>query len=134
MGLEAAREVDVDGTSGRTNRRIPSWAKLTIDSDQMELTKDLKAGQPTARAELLDVFDDSVRQGRAAVEGSQEEQLERMCSMTKHGQKMLELPKTTILRTLVLNQLIHHRGQLSVYLRLLDAPVPGMYGPSADGV
>ena len=48
------------------------------------------------------------------------------------GQKIMDLPRIGVLRGMVMNHLVHHRGQLSVYLRLLGIPVPGMYGPSAD--
>ncbi|MGH9147374.1 MAG: DinB family protein [Vicinamibacterales bacterium] len=58
--------------------------------------------------------------------------LQGMCKVTKGGATLLEMPKKGLVRTLVLNHLVHHRGQLSVYLRLLNVPVPSIYGPSAD--
>jgi uncharacterized damage-inducible protein DinB len=51
---------------------------------------------------------------------------------TARGATVMEMPKVALIRTVALNHWYHHRGQLSVYLRLLDVPVPAMYGPSAD--
>ena len=53
-------------------------------------------------------------------------------SLKHNGQTLFTMPKTVVWRSFVLNHLVHHRGQLSVYLRLNDVPVPAMYGPSAD--
>jgi len=58
--------------------------------------------------------------------------VEREAPLTRGGQEMFTLPRVAAFRTFVLHHLIHHRGQLSVYMRLNDLPVPAMYGPSAD--
>jgi uncharacterized damage-inducible protein DinB len=55
-----------------------------------------------------------------------------MWTMTNDGEEMFTLPRLAVLRSFVMNHLIHHRGQLTVYLRLLDVPIPSIYGPTAD--
>jgi hypothetical protein len=55
-------------------------------------------------------------------------------SMLRNGEFQFGFPKKVAIRNIVLNHIIHHRAQLGVYLRLLDIPIPGMYGPSADDI
>jgi uncharacterized damage-inducible protein DinB len=83
-------------------------------------------------AALLEHFDDSVAQARAALTSLREDQLAVTWTLQMHGRTMASLPRALALRRIFMDHLIHHRGQLSVYLRLLDVPIPGMYGPSAD--
>lgn len=83
-------------------------------------------------AALLEHFDDAAGQARAALTGLSEEQLAATWTMEMNGRTMAKLPRAMALRRIFMDHLIHHRGQLSVYLRLLDVAIPGMYGPSAD--
>jgi uncharacterized damage-inducible protein DinB len=57
---------------------------------------------------------------------------DKIWTVKRNGTVMMQLPKKVAIRSWALNHLVHHRGQLSVYLRLLNVPIPGMYGPSAD--
>jgi len=85
------------------------------------------------RAELLDTFDRtvaSVRESLASV--ADDATWARPWALRRGEHTIFELPKVSAFRRLGLSHLVHHRGQLTVYLRLLDVPVPGMYGPSAD--
>jgi len=80
----------------------------------------------------LEKFDKSVAKARAALATAEDAQLMQPWSL-KSGEKVFfTMPKVAVLRTFVFNHSVHHRGQLSVYLRLNDIPVPAMYGPSAD--
>jgi uncharacterized damage-inducible protein DinB len=81
---------------------------------------------------LLAFFEDNVNRAVAALEGTTEEALNKIWTMCQGETIFVSLPRKVIIRNLGLNHLIHHRGQLSVYLRLVGVPVPGMYGPSAD--
>ena len=111
---------------------FPTWALTTIQVDRL----DMKAGDMPApintKAEILEKFDKDLKKGRDAIAGLKEDQLDKNWSLSFDGQQLFELPRADVLRQTVMNHLVHHRGQLSVYLRLLNVPVPGMYGPSAD--
>ncbi|WP_223650801.1 DinB family protein [Hymenobacter psoromatis] len=87
---------------------------------------------PTTTAELLTRFDQFSAELRAALRASSDEELTDNFRLHRGEQTMMERPKGAALRIMGLNHSIHHRGQLTVYLRLLDIPVPGVYGPSAD--
>ncbi|HZZ40577.1 MAG TPA: DinB family protein [Acidobacteriaceae bacterium] len=82
--------------------------------------------------ELLAHFDEAAAAAKATLTGLREDQLSAVWTLKFGEQTMAALPRGLAFRRVFLNHLVHHRGQLSVYLRLLDVPVPGMYGPSAD--
>lgn len=90
--------------------------------------------QPEAAssAEILEAHDASVASAKAAVNGWDDSKMMETWSMTVNGQVMMSMPRVALLRAIMLNHWYHHRGQLTVYLRLLDVPVPSVYGPSAD--
>ena len=87
---------------------------------------------PTTTAELLARFDQFSANLRQALTDSSDEKLTENFQLRRGEQVLMERPKGAALRIMGLNHSIHHRGQLTVYLRLLDIPVPGVYGPSAD--
>lgn len=115
---------------------LPSWAVQTIRKSVLDLTPpDAPPMQPfiaTSRAELLEAFDKNVSEGRAAIAGATDDHLHQIWSLKFRGQIVLSMPRSAILRTVVMNHMIHHRAQLGVYLRLNEVAIPGMYGPSAD--
>jgi uncharacterized damage-inducible protein DinB len=81
---------------------------------------------------LLSHYEEKLAEAIASLENTTDEELMKTFSM-KNGETVLRsFPKAAAIRNLALNHLVHHRGQLGVYLRLLDIPIPGMYGPSAD--
>ncbi|MGC2584001.1 MAG: DinB family protein, partial [Acidobacteriaceae bacterium] len=88
--------------------------------------------QAASAHDLLAHFDEAAAAAKAALSGLREDQLSAVWTLKFGEQTIAALPRALALRRVFLNHLIHHRGQLSVYLRLLDVPVPGMYGPSAD--
>ena len=110
---------------------IPSWTLMTFDRDALDLGE-LKNPGMTATKELLALFDDNQAKARAVLSEVPDEVASGTWSLTGHGTTYFTIPKTAVIRTWVLNHIIHHRAQMGVYLRLLDIPVPGMYGPSAD--
>ena len=87
---------------------------------------------PTSHAELLARFDEYGATLRQELEASDDEKLTHSFKLHRGEQVIFDRPKATAVRIMGLNHSIHHRGQLTVYLRLLDIPVPGLYGPSAD--
>jgi uncharacterized damage-inducible protein DinB len=114
---------------------LPSWASLAINQDSFDLAP---AGQPlkqtplTSQTGVLEAFDKNVAAARASIAGASDEQLFKPWTLLSNGKTILTLPKVAVLRSFVMNHLIHHRAQLGVYLRLNDIPVPSIYGPSAD--
>jgi uncharacterized damage-inducible protein DinB len=88
--------------------------------------------QAGTTGDLLTHFDEAAAAAKAALSALREDQLSAVWTLKFGEQTMAALPRALALRRIFLNHLIHHRGQLGVYLRLLDIPIPGMYGPSAD--
>jgi len=122
-------------TMGRMASHIaemPGWGTYTVNLDKLELTPDFKPLNASTQAELLAAFDKNVTEARAAIAGASDEHLGKTWELLFGGQVVLSQPRAGILRSMVMNHIIHHRGQLTMYLRAQDVPVPGMYGPSAD--
>jgi uncharacterized damage-inducible protein DinB len=86
----------------------------------------------TSRGQLLEVFDKNVAAVRAAIAKASDEDLQQTWTLLNGGKTMFSMPRIAVLRSMLMNHVIHHRGQLSVYLRMNNAPVPSIYGPSAD--
>ena len=82
--------------------------------------------------ELLKFFDETLQPALETLKKATEEDLMKHWVMRQDEIELVNLPKFAVIRSLCLNHIVHHRGQLSVYLRLLEVPVPGVYGPSAD--
>lgn len=115
---------------------IPTWVGYTINQDSLDLAPGGKPLPPAelakSQAELLATFDANVATARAAIAGASDADLFKQWTLMSNGNALLTLPKIAVLRSFVMNHLIHHRAQLGVYLRLNDIPVPSIYGPSAD--
>ena len=91
--------------------------------------------QPTvmaSRKQLLDLFDKNVATARAAIAKASDEELHKTWTLLNGGKTFFAMPRIQVLRSMILNHVIHHRGQLSVYLRMNQVPVPSIYGPSGD--
>ena len=116
--------------------RLPGWGAATVRTDSLDLDPAMGEFVPPAPREdpegVLAVFDESVADFRAALEAASDESLLEPWTLFRSGIALLTMPKLAVVRGLVLNHIIHHRGQLTVYLRLNDIPVPALYGPSAD--
>ncbi|MBO0858740.1 MAG: DinB family protein [Chloracidobacterium sp.] len=115
---------------------LPSWTIFTINQDSLDLEpkdgESFKWEGKGSREELLGVFDDNMAAARAAIAGASDQELLKPWTLLKGGVTLMTLPKIAVLRGFVMNHIIHHRGQFTVYLRLNDIPVPSIYGPSAD--
>jgi uncharacterized damage-inducible protein DinB len=113
-----------------------TWVGLVINQDELDVNPPPDQRQPpkelkTAR-ELVAAFDDSVAKAKEALRNTTDEHLQTTWRMLSRGKVVLEQPRYMMLRDGVLNHLAHHRGQLTVYLRLTGQPVPSIYGPTAD--
>ena len=111
---------------------LPGWGAVTLKESEIDFAGQNPNTAATSRADLLARFDKNVSETRSALTGKSDAELMAPWSLKQNGQKLFTMPKTSVWRGFVLNHLVHHRGQLSVYLRLNDVPVPAMYGPSAD--
>ena len=112
---------------------IPEWLPITIDTEELDFTaSSFEPFQPEHTVEILDRYDGAVEAARKALANATAEQLEATWTLKSDGNEIFTMPKGMVIRSFVFNHNIHHRAQLGVYLRLLDAPVPGPYGPSAD--
>lgn len=106
---------------------------LQIDSRDFLDPNGVKPGPtPTSSGELLARFDAYSATLRQALNDSDDEKMTQNFKLHRGEQVLFDIPKAAAVRIMGLNHSIHHRGQLTVYLRLLDIPVPGFYGPSAD--
>jgi len=112
--------------------QVPVWATIALTLDEFNLTPEFEVVGVTTRAALLDTFDRNCAEARSHIVDADDTAVMKMWTFKKAGHTVLSMPKAVVLRTFVMNHLIHHRGQLSVYLRLNDVPLPGLYGPSAD--
>ena len=111
---------------------IPHWCSMTLTGTFLDLSTLDKPKAPEARTDLVGGFDKRVAAARAQLVKTTDAELFVPWTL-KHGEhEVFTMPRISVLRTLVMNHLIHHRGQLSVYLRLNDVPVPAIYGPTAD--
>jgi uncharacterized damage-inducible protein DinB len=114
---------------------LPGWTMVTIDMDEFDMAPEgqqAKTPECHTRQELLDTFDNNVTRARTALAGVADEKMFQNWSLLAGGHRVLSMPRVGVLRSFVMNHLIHHRAQLGVYLRLNDIPVPSIYGPSAD--
>ena len=82
--------------------------------------------------ELLGFYDKAMSDTRAALAAASDADFMAMWTLKNNGHVLMTMPKVGVIRTFVINHILHHRGQLSVYLRMLDVKVPSIYGPSAD--
>ena len=111
---------------------LPTWGTTILN----DISYDLAAGTPSAalaasRADVLSYFDAAAARTRAALDKTDGE-LGAQWKLKRGDQELFSLPRSAAFRTFVLYHMVHHRGQLSVYLRLNDVAVPAMYGPTAD--
>jgi uncharacterized damage-inducible protein DinB len=111
---------------------LPSWGLTIMTESFFDLASaPLPLAERGSRTEILSSFDDITKRTRTVMDKTDAEYM-AMWSLKRGGQEMFSLPRAAAFRSFVMNHMIHHRGQLSVYLRLNDVPVPPIYGPTAD--
>ena len=115
---------------------MPGWVALMIERDELNLedqeNQGLRPKPASTNAELLDKFDTALAAGRKALESTSSEHLLTPWAFTAGGRAVEKQPRYLMISNAVFSHLAHHRGQLTVYLRLNQAAVPALYGPSAD--
>jgi uncharacterized damage-inducible protein DinB len=111
----------------------PRWFARIIEHDEFDFAASQQPPHTAADTnELLQIHDSMIAQAANALENANDGLLNKSFTMRAGNRVFYNLPKTALLRSFAYSHLFHHRGQLSVYLRLLDVQVPGMYGNSAD--
>ena len=111
---------------------MPAWGSASTGQDFLDLAAGFTPFEGGSREEILARFDKDVRAAHAAIAGCSDETFMKEWSLKNGDDTIMTMPKIAVVRTFVINHIIHHRGQLSVYLRLLNESVPSIYGPSAD--
>lgn len=116
--------------------QLPQWIASIFGADEFDFRPPngpaFENASCNSSKELLDLFDRSVAVARQAIAGARDDSLDTPWTLKAGGQTIFAFPRWSVYRGFGMNHMIHHRAQLSVYLRLLDVPVPGIYGPSAD--
>lgn len=111
---------------------LPDWATGTLANDELDMALTPRNEPVESVDQALEIFDRKVSEARAAIAAADDASMMREWSLLMGGQTIFSMPKVAVLRSFVMNHMIHHRGQMSVYLRLKDVPLPPLYGPTAD--
>ena len=110
---------------------IPAWVDMAFNTDELNFADGYEPTEVKSTEGLMNLFEESVQKGNGALDNADEEDLKLNWIMRNGDQIIMEMTKYEMIRV-SLNQTTHHRAQLGMYLRLLDIPIPGSYGPSAD--
>lgn len=112
---------------------IPGWISDVLDRDEFVIGATAYTPPNVGSvSEILEIFDRNIANSERAMRRQSNDRLQATWRLRRGDQVLLEMPRSGVIRTMLLNHLIHHRGQFSVYLRLLNVPLPPIYGPTAD--
>jgi uncharacterized damage-inducible protein DinB len=113
---------------------MPLWGTMTMTQSELEMTAGRPADykSPASRVEVLSMFDANLKAGRNNLVGKTDPEFFAPWTLKAQGKEVFTMPKIAVMRNFVMNHMIHHRGQFTVYLRMLGVPVPSIYGPSGD--
>lgn len=131
-----AKSMSLGRLTGHVSETAGQWASSTLAKDKIEMAADQKYEPyiPASKEALLARFDTEVAETKALLAAFPVTGWDANWKFVASGQTWIDDTKYEVWRTWVISHLAHHRAQLGVYLRLLDKPVPGTYGPSADGM
>jgi uncharacterized damage-inducible protein DinB len=110
---------------------VPGLISSAAAQDTFEFSPN-PTPEPKSRKEVLDTFSQGLAKAKETLKTMDDARMMATWKATMKGVPIMIVPRIGFIRSILLNHLYHHRGQLSVYLRLLDVPVPSIYGPSAD--
>jgi uncharacterized damage-inducible protein DinB len=115
---------------------LPHWASITLERTEFD-TNPPDGPRVTTPAyesaeKLLQAYDANVSAARALLVRTTDAEFMVQWALKNGGKSLFSMPRIAVFRSFVMNHAVHHRGQLSVYLRLLDVPIPNIYGPTAD--
>lgn len=113
--------------------QLPHWGTQILERDSYDLASSpSRAPEKTTVADVLTTFDGHVTEVRRALIARSDAELHALWTLKRGTQTLMQLPKLTALSSFLIHHTIHHRGQLTVYLRLQGVPLPPIYGPTAD--
>ena len=107
------------------------WFQFEIDADELDFAKGYEMPDPKTTQELVDFFEKRLSDGLTSLRGADDAKFSERWKLRRGDNIFMETSKLDIVRTTI-NHMVHHRGQLSVFMRLRDIPVPSIYGPTAD--
>jgi uncharacterized damage-inducible protein DinB len=114
---------------------LPYWARTTLELSEFDASDPANSAarvRYTEVSKLLEQYDRNVREARTALAGASDAAMGETWTLRSGARTIFTLPRAVVLRSFILSHMIHHRGQLTVYLRLRDVPLPPVYGPTAD--
>ena len=125
------------GHLGSHLANLPQWMMMTLGQDEFDVAPPDADGPQVmeafgSSAEMVGALDENAGQARAALQGASDEDLMGNWTLKVSGEEKFTMPKIAVVQSFILDHMIHHRGQLTVYLRLLDVPVKPTFGPTAD--
>ena len=115
---------------------IPMWGLMTLGQDELDMNpvggSQYAPYVMNSRKDALAKFDENVKKTRDMLASTTDEAMMKTWTLKNGGRTVLAMPRVAVMRSFVMNHMVHHRAQLGVYLRMNDVPVPSIYGPSAD--
>lgn len=111
---------------------IPGWITRILSADEFDFINNQPMKIAEDKAAMMQNFEAKLNAALESLQQAADADFDKIWTVKRNGTVMMQLPKKVAIRSWGLNHLVHHRGQLSVYLRLLNVAIPGMYGPSAD--
>ena len=115
---------------------IPVWAAMTLSQDEIDVSPatgpQVEPQVMKSRRDLLAKFDQDVKNARSALASTTDDVMMKPWSLKRAGETIFTMPRVAVMRSFVMNHMVHHRAQLGVYLRMNGVAVPSLYGPSAD--
>ena len=115
---------------------MPNWLGLIVQRDEVDFAgpagKELATPKFESTSALVGMFDRNIKSGRSALIAASDEDMRKPWALRNGAHQIISMPRVGVVSGFVLSHMIHHRGQLSVYLRLQDVPLPPIYGPTAD--
>jgi uncharacterized damage-inducible protein DinB len=117
---------------GRHLAHMFTWGLLSFTQSESDMNARTPMPPTQTVEDILTAFDRNVIAVRSLIAKSSDKNLQEMWSLTHDGQTIMTMSRSNVIYSMILSHMIHHRGQLSVYLRLNEIPVPSIYGPSAD--
>jgi uncharacterized damage-inducible protein DinB len=113
---------------------LSTWMNRILESNELDLASiaDTRPASPASRDDVLQRLETNAKSARATLAEQTDASLLAAWTLKNGGREVFTMPRSSVLRSFVFNHLIHHRGQLTVYLRLQNVPLPSLYGPTAD--
>jgi uncharacterized damage-inducible protein DinB len=109
-----------------------NWLAVTLNTDGLDLKPEEREPPCASRAEMLAKLDKGAAEARQALAAASDEALMATWTLSVSGKPVFSMPRAAVVRGMILNHIVHHRGQMTVYLRMNDIAVPALFGPTAD--